>query len=271
MASNNDNSIARLALALCLAQADIKDAKTNKKNAFIGNSYADLTAVWQACRKALTDHDLAVVQRFKTEDGELILETILMHTSGETISSELPLMLVKDWHSLGSGISYARRYSLCALVGITPDADAPDADDDGAKAQEDSKKAPVAGSRKSYPKRKKKEEKEDKGFQESRTLGLETIKEKAMSILNVVPEADEYLRNKDVDPADPPAQILETIVKLGPEGIRKKITDSLKEAKKKEMEEKAKEIAANADRVEPLEEDPARDVVEQPEEDKGAK
>ena len=260
MASNNDNSIARLALALCLAQADIKDAKTNKKNAFIGNSYADLTAVWQACRKALTDHDLAVVQRFKTEDGELILETLLIHTSGESISSELPLMNVKDWHSLGSGITYARRYSLCSLVGIAPDGE----DDDGSAAQEDSKKAPTAGSRKSYPKRKKKE---DKGFQESRTLGLETIKDQAMKILNAVPEADEYLRNKDVDPADPPAQILETIVKLGPDGIRKKIKDSLKEAKAKEMEEKAKEIVANADRVEPLKEDPAREVVE----DKGAK
>ena len=248
MASNNDNSIARLALALCLAQADIKDAKTNKKNAFIGNSYADLTAVWQACRKALTDHDLAVVQRFKTEEGELILETLLIHTSGESISSELPLMNVKDWHSLGSGITYARRYSLCSLVGIAPDGE----DDDGSAAQEDAKKSPTAGSRKSYPKRKKKEG---------------TIKDQAMKILEEVPEADEYLRNKDVDPADPPEQILETIVKLGPEGIRKKIKDSLKEAKAKEMEEKAKEIAATADRVEPLEEDPARDVVE----DKGAK
>jgi len=247
----NDNSIARLALALCLAQADIKDAKTNKKNAFIGNSYADLTAVWQACRKALTDHDLAVVQRFKTEDGELILETLLIHTSGESISSELPLMNVKDWHSLGSGITYARRYSLCSLVGIAPDGE----DDDGAKAQEDSKKAPVAGSRKSYPKRGK-----NKG----------TIKDQAMKILEEVPEADEYLRNKDVDPADPPAQILETIVKLGPEGIRKKIKDSLKEAKKKEMEERAKEIVANADRVEPLEEEPARDNVEK-EDDQGDK
>jgi len=248
----NDISISRLALALCLAQADIKDAKTNKKNAFIGNSYADLTAVWQACRKALTDHDLAVVQRFKTEDGELILETILIHTSGESISSELPLMNVKDWHSLGSGITYARRYSLCSLVGIAPDGE----DDDGAKAQEDAKKAPTAGSRKSYPKRGK-----NKG----------TIKEQAMKILKEVPEADEYLRNKDVDPADPPSQILETIVKLGPDGIRKKIKDSLKEAKKKEMEERAKEIVANADRVEPLEEDPARDVVEDKKEDKGGK
>ena len=256
MESINENSIARLALALCLAQADIKDAETNKKNAFIGNSYADLTAVWAACRKALTDHDLAVVQRFKTEDGELILETLLIHTSGEMITSELPLMNVKDWHSLGSGISYARRYSLCALVGITPDGDAPDADDDGAKAQEDSKKAPTAGSRKSYPKRGK-----NKG----------TIKDQAMAILKEVPEADDYLRDKDVDPADPPDQILETIVKLGTDGIRKKIEKVRKDAKAKKMEERAKEIVAKADRVEPLEEDPARDVVEEKEEDQGAK
>ena len=241
MTENPDSTIARLAKALCLAQADIKDAKTNKKNAFIGNSYADLTAVWQACRKALTDHDLAIVQKFKGEPGEMVLETLLIHSSGETISSELPLMNVKDWHSMGSAITYARRYSLCALVGIAPDGE----DDDGAKAQA----AGPVGSRKSYPKRKKKE---DKG----------TIKEQALQILKEVPEADEYLRNKDVDPADPPEQILETIVKLGADGIRKKIKESLKEAKKKEMEERAKEIAETADRVEPLEDDHAREDVE---------
>jgi hypothetical protein len=226
MDTNQNNKVARLAMALCLAQADIKDAKTNKKNAFIGNSYADLTAVWQACRAALTKNDLAVVQRFKDDNrGTTYLETLLIHTSGESISSELPLMNVKDWHSMGSAITYARRYSLCALVGIAPDGE----DDDGAAAQAGTKKAPTAGSRKSFPKRKKQEG---------------TIKDQAMAILEDVPEADEYLRNKDVDPADPPEQILETIVKLGAAGIRKKIKEA-----------EAKKIANEADRVEPLEEE----------------
>jgi len=241
MDTNQNNKVARLAMALCLAQADIKDAKTNKKNAFIGNSYADLTAVWQACRAALTKNDLAVVQRFKDDNrGTTYLETLLIHTSGESISSELPLMNVKDWHSMGSAITYARRYSLCALVGIAPDGE----DDDGSAAQAgipgrasrqgldmllSRKKAPTAGSRKSFPKRKKQEG---------------TIKDQAMAILEDVPEADEYLRNKDVDPADPPEQILETIVKLGAAGIRKKIKEA-----------EAKKIADEADRVEPLEEE----------------
>ncbi len=226
MDTNQNNKVARLAMALCLAQADIKDAKTNKKNAFIGNSYADLTAVWQACRAALTKNDLAVVQRFKDDNrGTTYLETLLIHTSGESISSELPLMNVKDWHSMGSAITYARRYSLCALVGIAPDGE----DDDGAAAQAGTKKPTTAGSRKSYPKRKKQEG---------------TIKDQAMAILEEVPEADEYLRNKDVDPADPPEQILETIVKLGAAGIRKKIKEA-----------EAKKIADEADRVEPLEEE----------------
>ena len=226
MDTNQNNKVARLAMALCLAQADIKDAKTNKKNAYIGNSYADLTAVWQACRAALTKNDLAVVQRFKDDNrGTTYLETLLIHTSGESISSELPLMNVKDWHSMGSAITYARRYSLCALVGIAPDGE----DDDGAAAQAGTKKAPTAGSRKSYPKRKKQEG---------------TIKDQAMAILEEVPEADEYLRNKDVDPADPPEQILETIAKLGAAGIRKKIKEA-----------EAKKIADEADRVEPLEEE----------------
>ena len=45
METNND--ISRLALALCLAQADIKDAKTNKKNDFI------VCADWNICHKEI--------------------------------------------------------------------------------------------------------------------------------------------------------------------------------------------------------------------------
>ena len=60
-------------------------------------------------------------------------------------------------------------------------------------------------------------------------------------------EADEFLRNQEVDPGDPPKAMLERIVKLGPDGLKKAIADARKKAE-------AKEIVAEADRVKPIEE-----------------
>ena len=225
--------IPRLAVALALAQAKITDAKLNKTNSFTNSSYADLTSVWSACRKVLTDNDLSIIQRFFDNDrGELVLETILLHTSGESISSELKLMgPIRDWHSMGSAITYARRYSICALVGIAPDGE----DDDGNSAQRDAKQATTAGSRKSYPKKKK-------------TPTLAEQKKEALEIIAEVEEADEYLRNKEIDPADPPKQVIDKIRDLGADGFKKAIDKAKKEAR-------AREVVETADRVEPLKEE----------------
>jgi hypothetical protein len=49
-----------------------------------------------------------------------------MHSSGEFISSEMQIPVSKhDAQGYGSALTYARRYALCAFVGIAPE------DDDG--------------------------------------------------------------------------------------------------------------------------------------------
>ena len=125
---NKSESIVQLARALTLAQKDMEKASMDSANPFFKSKYADLTSVWEACRKPLTDNGLSIVQTLDISgvSESQVLETILLHNSGEWISGILKLNPVKnDPQGMGSAITYARRYSLAAMVGICPE------DDDG--------------------------------------------------------------------------------------------------------------------------------------------
>jgi hypothetical protein len=122
-------TIAKLAAALCKAQSQMEGAKKNSSNPHFKNSYADLESVWDACRKPLTDNGLAVIQAPEGEGDHVVLETMLVHNSGEFISRRLPIRPTKqDPQGVGSAITYARRYALMAMVGLAPE------DDDGEAA-----------------------------------------------------------------------------------------------------------------------------------------
>ena len=118
-------SIKELATALNKAQATLQAAKKGSENPFFHSKYADLLAVWDACREALTSNGLSVTQIADTDsEGRAVLETVLMHTSGEWIKGRLPLATVKtDPQGQGSAITYARRYSLSAIVGLCTEED----------------------------------------------------------------------------------------------------------------------------------------------------
>ena len=120
-------SIKELAVALNKAQATLQVAKKGSENPFFHSKYADLLSVWDACREALVSNGLSVVQIADISfnaDGKAVLETILMHTSGEWIKGRLPLLPVKpDPQAQGSAITYARRYSLSAIVGLCTEED----------------------------------------------------------------------------------------------------------------------------------------------------
>lgn len=122
-------SIGKLTEALSKAQSVLEGALTDSDNPFFKSKYADLASVWRACRKPLTDNGLAVVQTtYPIHDNpELIgLETVLSHISGEWITGNLVMRPVKnDPQAIGSCITYMRRYSLAAIVGVSPE------DDDG--------------------------------------------------------------------------------------------------------------------------------------------
>jgi len=130
---NSSPSIAKLAGALSAAQAVVQVAVKDSVNPAFRSKYADLGAVWDACREALKQNHLAVLQFPITptsgEPGDIGLETIVLHESGEFISERFFLPVVKkDPQGIGSAISYARRYSLMSVLGIVAD------DDDGAHA-----------------------------------------------------------------------------------------------------------------------------------------
>lgn len=118
--------ITELARALCLAQALMGPAIKDKENPFFKSSYADLASVWEACREPLTKNGLSVTQLVRSEGAVIKLTTMLMHSSGQYISSEFCMKAEKETpQSLGSAITYARRYALAAIVGISSE------DDDG--------------------------------------------------------------------------------------------------------------------------------------------
>jgi len=124
-------SIAQLAEALSKAQAEMECAKKDADNPFFKSKYADLSSVWAACRGPLTKNGLSVVQMPSAEGNHIIVHTLLMHSSGEWIASELAMTPTKsDPQGAGSAITYARRYALSAAVGIAPD------DDDGNAASQ---------------------------------------------------------------------------------------------------------------------------------------
>jgi hypothetical protein len=122
--------------ALSKAQGTMKGAVKDSTNPHFKSRYADLESVIDAIRSAFTANGLSFFQSV-SEDG-LRLITTIAHESGETISGSVPLIIGKnDMQGVGSAISYARRYSLAALAGISQ------TDDDGNAACEPPKPSPV--------------------------------------------------------------------------------------------------------------------------------
>jgi len=135
---NQSDQINELATALSKAQAEIQPALKDSVNPFFKSKYADLSSVWHACKDPLTKNGLSVLQMMDYKEGQLVLLTTLAHASGQWVRSCLPILSAKqDAQSIGSAITYMRRYSLAALVGVTTD------DDDGHAATYTSPTPPI--------------------------------------------------------------------------------------------------------------------------------
>jgi len=111
--------ISELAAALAAAQGMMENAVMNRVNPHFKSKYADLAAIFDAARKPLSANGLAIVQTI----GDGVLHTRLLHTSGQWIASEHPLPMSGKPQEIGSALTYARRYSLSALIGIAADED----------------------------------------------------------------------------------------------------------------------------------------------------
>lgn len=120
-----------IATALAKAQSEIEAATKDSENPFFKSTYADLTSVVSVARVPLTSHGLSVIQGAMEQPSGWVLVTRLAHTSGQWYETEFPLFLkAKTPQEVGSAITYAKRYSFCAMVGVVTK----DEDDDGERA-----------------------------------------------------------------------------------------------------------------------------------------
>lgn len=128
----HSETLGNLFAALSAAQSEITFAAKDSTGQ-VGQQktrYADLTSVWEACRGPLTRNKLSVVQLPAADGNKVTVTTILGHASGEWFSESLTV-IARDAspQAVGSAITYARRYMLAPMVGVTAD------DDDGLAAQ----------------------------------------------------------------------------------------------------------------------------------------
>jgi hypothetical protein len=123
--------LTKLAPAIVKAQSELKNANLNKSNPYFNSRYADLAEIRDTVTPVLTKNGLAVIQFTQFTATGFFLVTRLMHESGEYIDSRFPLPeTIEKPQVMGSAITYARRYMLAAICGITAEED-----DDGNAAQ----------------------------------------------------------------------------------------------------------------------------------------
>src|SRR5471030_2767540 len=141
----SSESVAAIAKALAKAQTEL----SNPKKAMVGTvynnrsdspqsfRYASLSSGLDIIRKSLGGQQIAIAQTTDIDraNGMANLTTVLLHTSGEWISSDWPVCQISETSAprrMGAALTYARRYALFTMVGIAgeDDLDAPDLTND---------------------------------------------------------------------------------------------------------------------------------------------
>ncbi len=140
MNNHKSTELNELFKAMALAQAEIKVALKDSSNPFFKSKYANLQAVIESSRSSLCKNGLSVMQQIiPNEQGQDTLVTMLCHSSGQWISSQMKISPQKtDIQSLGSYITYLRRYCYASIVGVYDGED-----DDGNEAVVHTEQIPV--------------------------------------------------------------------------------------------------------------------------------
>lgn len=127
-----------IAAALVKAQKNFEKARKSSDNPHFRSKYARLDACVDAVIDALNNEGIFLMQKTDDCGDGVVVETVFLHTSGESLSGgKLHLPAAKqDPQGYGSALTYARRYSLLAACGIAPE------DDDGNEATAAVRKAP---------------------------------------------------------------------------------------------------------------------------------
>lgn len=151
---NQKTAIDLLTEALALAQQEFKPVLKTSWNPNTSSHFADLATVIAATQPALAKHGLVVMQTVTTnmQEKTVTVTTQLVHRSGQTYSNDLTLpatmMGKNEWvnnvktagplrfdvQSIGAAITYGRRYSYQAMVGVVGE---PDEDGETEKGDEE--------------------------------------------------------------------------------------------------------------------------------------
>lgn len=122
------SEINELAKAMAEAQNKIRPADKDGLNPHFKSKYTSIASVWEALREPMTSNGLTVWQDVTTNEKGVSVETRIVHASGQWVEFGPLTMPVgkQDAQGFGSIISYAKRYALCASIGIVSS----DQDDD---------------------------------------------------------------------------------------------------------------------------------------------
>lgn len=125
----------KIAAAFVKAQVAFAPALKQSVNPHFKSKYVDLAGCVDAVIDALNANEIALVQKTHPDETGVTVETLFVHSSGETLSGgTLHVPAPKnDPQGYGSAMTYARRYSLMAACGIAPE------DDDGQAASKPAK------------------------------------------------------------------------------------------------------------------------------------
>jgi len=122
-----NNAKTNLYKSLAAAQAEFHPAIKDADNPFFKSKYADLSAVWEACKEAIAKNNLFVSQQpgWCNEANCWVIRTKIYNDAGEFIEGVSPIITAKqnDPQSFGAAMTYTRRYGLAATLGIVVDDD----------------------------------------------------------------------------------------------------------------------------------------------------
>lgn len=122
---NKSESISNISKAFCQFQSEVKNPSNDAINPHFKSKYSTLANILNTILPILTKHKLAIIQNPSSDGSNVVINTTLLHESGEWI--ELDQFTIKPdkvtAQGLGSAITYGRRYTLSALLGISSEDD----------------------------------------------------------------------------------------------------------------------------------------------------
>jgi hypothetical protein len=122
----HSESLKEITPALVSCHAKFHSVKKDSNNPHFGHKYVSLEAFCEFVRPILTENKIVVMQTvLESQPEEIVVETRLIHTSGEWIATpvKIPMEGKRNAHNVGSAITYGRRYGLAAILALTPDED----------------------------------------------------------------------------------------------------------------------------------------------------